>query len=327
MKKRIIIHLIVIFGILMSINFIFAKIEPDTDQDSLSDYEEQKTYMTDTDSRDTDNDGFYDDLEVYYGYSPLKGNAARLTQLTLDIPYINESPDNSWTGPWKNGCEEASILMIENFYLGKKEAGVKESMDYMMTLFKKQDEIWGSNADADTFRTDKLINDYTQYNSVIVENPTLQDIKKELQQKRPVISYHYGKDLQNPNIPFLSTGSYFHVFVIIGYDDTTNEFIAHDNGDIKTGEKHRYNYDILMNSLHDFDFATRTTTGPPRVIFTYPKLVKVIGDPRVYYIKGKTKKWIVDEESFNANGFNWDAINVVRKIWLDEFEEGTNVRI
>jgi peptidase C39-like protein len=311
----------------MSLNILFAKIDIDTDKDGLSDYEEENIYFTDPHLKDSDLDIYPDALEVYYGYSPAKDKGVKLNKLTLDIPYINESPDGSWTGPWKNGCEEASIAMIENYYLGEKDPTIKESMDYMMALFEKQNNIWNSNADADTHRTDILINDYTQYNSNIIENPTIEQIKKELQQKRPVISYHYGKDLQNPNIPFLSTGSYFHVIVIIGYNDITNEFITHDNGDIKTGEKHRYKYDVIMNSLHDFDFTTRTTTGPPRVIFTYPKLVKATGDPRVYYLKNNTKQWITNEQTFNANGWNWDAINIVQYEWLNEFERGSDISI
>ncbi|MBD3359763.1 MAG: hypothetical protein GF365_03615 [Candidatus Buchananbacteria bacterium] len=321
-----ILYLIILVGILMCTNLIDAKILPDYDNDGLADQEEEKVYNTDRNNPDTDQDGYPDSLEIFHGYSPVQNNAARLNKVTLNIPYINESPDGSWTGPWKNGCEEASIAMIENFYLGNETVAIKDSMDFMMTLFNKQDQIWGSNADADAYRTAKLIDDYTNYNAIIIDNPTIASIKKELNQKRPVISFHYGKELQNPNIPFLATGSYYHVIVLIGYDDTTGEFIAHDNGDIKTGEKHRYNYDVLMNSLNDFVFETRQANGTPRVIFTYPKLVKLTNSPHVYYLKDNDKQWIVNEQTFNAQGFDWAAINVVRQEWLDNFTEDADIK-
>jgi len=309
----------------LSSGFIYAKIMPDSDGDGLSDFEEGRTYQTNFHSPDTDLDSFSDATEIFYGYSPTMPNSAKLDKLQLSIPYIHESPDGSWTGPWKNGCEEASILMVEKFYMGQTYTNIKESMDFMMALFNIQDNIWGSNADADAYRTAKLINEHTRYNAVITDHPTIAQIKKELQQKRPVIALHYGKTLNNPNIPFLATGSYYHMTVIIGYDDTTQEFIVHDNGDTKTGSAHHYKYSVLMDSLHDFDFSTGRADGTPRVIFTYPKLVKLTSSPKVYFIQNHTKQWIINEQVFNAHGWDWEAINIVWPEWLNTITTGTNI--
>ncbi len=327
MFKRNFIFLFIALGILVSLSFCIAKIEIDTDNDGLSDYEEQNVYATAHNNQDTDEDSYPDATEVFYGYSPSENNGAKLTKITLDVPYINESPDGSWTGPWKNACEEASIAMIDNFYLGQKDVSVKKAMDFMSMLFAEENDIWGSNADADTFRTAKLVNDYTHYNATIKDNPTIEDIKTELQQKRPVIIPVYGKTLNNPNTPFLATGSYYHMFIIIGYDDETQEFIAHDTGDTKTGSDHRYKYETIMNSLHDFNFTNHQADGPARAIFTYPKLAKLIASPKVYYLKDNTKQWIVDENSFNTFGFNWDAINIVQPEWLENFKTGNDIKI
>ncbi len=319
--------IILILLIIASAGFVFAKIEKDTDADTLSDYEEQNVYTTEENNQDTDADTYPDATEIYYGYSPLEGNNAKLTTVQLDIPYINESPDGSWTGPWKNACEEASIAMIENFYLGKKDVTIKEAMNFMSVLFTKQNQIWGSNADADAARSTKLIDEYTNYNAVIKDNPTIEEIKTELQRKRPVIIPVYGKTLKNSNIPFLATGSYYHMMIIIGYDDETQEFITNDTGDIKTGANHRYKYGTIMDSLHDFNFAEHKANGPAKAIFTYPKLVKLISSPKVYYLKDNTKQWIVNENTFNAKGFDWDAINIVQPQWLVNFQTGNDIKI
>ena len=190
------------------------------------------------------------------------------SQVLLTVPYINEAPSNNWTGPWKNACEEASIAMVEMYYQGKTQVSIKEAEAYMQTLFDKQDQLYGTNHDADTARMLEIINTATSFKAIIKEKPTLEDIKKELLTSHPVITPLYGYDLKNPNIPFLRSGSYYHMLVVIGYDDKTNEFIVNDTGDIKQGASHRYDYELFLNSIHDFDFSTKKANGPARVIFT-----------------------------------------------------------
>lgn len=194
-----------------------------------------------------------------------------ITKVIMAVPYINEAPDGIFTGPWKNACEEANITMLEEYYSGKKSVTINEAKSFMIILFDAEDIIYSSNTNSDATRTAKLINDYTSYGATIKDNPTLQEIKNELQQKRPVISLHRGFDLKNKNIPFLATGSSYHMITIIGYDDVTKEFITNDSGDMIDGKNHRYDYDLFMKSLHDYNYSTRKADGPPRVIFTYPK--------------------------------------------------------
>jgi uncharacterized protein YvpB len=328
MKKYFLI-LIFILAVLISAGFVFAKIEIDSDKDGLSDREEQNVYNTNLNKADTDSDGYSDGEEINKGYSPLLGVEAKLTQVSLDVPYINEAPDDNWTGPWKNACEEASMAMVEKYYFGKSAVAVKEAKVFMTMLFTKQNNIWGSNADSDAKRTAQLINDYTIYNAKIIDNPTVEDIKKEIQQKRPVIALHYGFDLNNKDIPFvpLPRGTSYHMTVVVGYDDDTREFIVNDTGDRKDGKNHHYDYDLFVNSLHDFDFKVHKANGPARVIFTYPKFVKSSSSPKVYYLSNDTKQWIVDEATFNAKKWGWDAINLVDETWLDAFSIGIDMKI
>ncbi len=329
MKRQILIYIIFITGLALAAGFVFAKIEKDSDKDGLSDNEEQNIYGTNPINADTDNDSFKDGEEVNNGYSPKEGSKAKLTEVNLDVPYINEAPDNNWTGPWKNACEEASMAMVEKYYLGKSSVPVQEAKVFMSMLFAKQNTIWGSNADSDAKRTAQLINDYTMANAKIIDNPEIEDIKKELQQKRPVVSMHYGFDLKNKDIPFvpLPRGTSYHMMVIIGYDDETKEFIVNDTGDRKEGKNHRYDYELFMNSLHDFDFTVHKANGPARVIFTYPKLVKTTDSPKVYYIHDFMRQYVPNETIFKAKGWKWDAVNVVDNQWLSSFTPGKDVSI
>lgn len=197
--------------------------------------------------------------------------APKPTDVVLDVPYISETPEGIFSGPWKNACEEASIAMVEKYYLGEKTVSILEAKSFMEALFNIEDRIWGSNANSDTYRIAYLVNNYSSFRATIKDNPTLQDIKNELDQNHPVITPNYGFGLKNPNIPFAPSGSSYHTEVIIGYNDATREFIVNDSGDSRNGAGDRYDYDLFMNTIKDYDYATNKVIGPMRAVFTYPK--------------------------------------------------------
>ncbi len=192
--------------------------------------------------------------------------------LVLEVPYVNEAPLGVFSGPWKNACEEASISMVEAYYLGQKTVEKNEAEEFMRMLFEKEDILYGLNSNSDTVRTTEIINRYSSYGAFIKENPTIEEIKSEIDQGRPVLTPNYGFGLKNPNIPFLLSGSSYHMVVVIGYNDETREFITNDSGDAKTGAGYRYGYDLFMLAIRDYDYSTNTVSGPSRAIFTFPKL-------------------------------------------------------
>lgn len=190
------------------------------------------------------------------------------TQVSLEVPYVSEAPDGNWTGPWKNGCEEAAIVMVERFYKGQRTVGIADARAALLHLFNYQDRQWGSNANSDAVRTADIANELRLFQARVVTDPTLEGIKKELAAGRLIITLHRGFELGNKNIPFLATGSSYHTLVLIGYDDATQEFITHDDGDMKAGRGRRYTYSVVMNSLHDYNYASKLADGPARALFT-----------------------------------------------------------
>lgn len=191
-----------------------------------------------------------------------------ITKAQLPVPFVVEAPGGSFTGNWKNACEEASFTMVEYYYKGRDSVSVAEAETFMTMLFEKQDEKYGDNINSDATQAKYLIDNFTGFKAEIIRNPTIEQIKKELDADRPVISFHYGFDLKNKNIPFLRTGTSYHALVIIGYDDYRKEFIVNDDGDEKTGKAHRYKYDLFMNSLHEYSYITKKADGPATVLFT-----------------------------------------------------------
>jgi predicted secreted protein len=60
------------------------------------------------------------------------------------------------------------------------------------------------------------------------------------------------------------------MFVIVGFNDQTKEFIVNDNG-LEDGLDYTYSYAIIADALADFNQKTYKTDGPPTAIFTRPK--------------------------------------------------------
>lgn len=259
---------------------------------------------------------------------PLAALASASGTVDLSVPFTSEAPDGVMIGNWKNACEEASIVMIEQYYLGNTETNLakSEAKNLMTRYFNIENKIFGSNANADAAQIKKLMNEYSPYaTSTLVQNPTLNQIKSELSAGRPVIALVYGKGL-NPRIDFLAGGSYYHTFVIRGFDETTGEFIANDDGDLKLGLDLRYKYDTILGALHDYNYATHKTDGAPTVIFTKQRiLAKTVRSSRIYLISDNTSQYITAPSVFKNHGWKWSLVQTVTADWLNKFASGAAV--
>lgn len=187
---------------------------------------------------------------------------AAVTTVELPVPYVPQAIDGHWVAPWDESCEESSLLMVENYYAKSilvdpqtAKRRMQSMIDWEMVVFNKYDD---TNAD----ETLQLIRAHADFEAHIVQNPTIEAIKSELDAGRPVIAMvdmyqlYAEKDL----------GDSFHVLVINGYDEVKKEFIVRD----PAREKRAYGYDRLMKSLHDYDVITREASGIPTVLFTAP---------------------------------------------------------
>jgi hypothetical protein len=255
----------------------------------------------------------------------LSTNVITNEKVSLSVPFIIEIPDGTWTGYWKNACEEASMSMVNQYYRGVASVSRAASKNLMIPLFTYQNSIWGSNADSNATRTAKIINNNLDYTATIVDNPTIEQIKNELRAGRPVISFHYAKNLYNPSHRFRVDGSYFHVMVISGFDDATREFITEDPG-AENGLDYRYKYDTLMSTLGDFDYTTHKVDGPARVIFTTQYLLaKAEGGSRIYLVQNNIKQYICRPDLFVKHGWKWSKVRTVNKDWLSSLASGPTI--
>lgn len=223
----------------------------------------------------------------------------QISAKTLKVPFLPQSPYENWQQPWKDACEEASISMVDSFF--KNESASKQlAKSKILNIFAIKNKIFGYSLDENAEKIVKLINNYLPWSASILENPTILDIKKEIDNERPVIVPVYGKALKNPN--FRLGGPIYHVLVIAGYDDEKQEFITEEPG-TRRGLDFRYSYDTIMDANHDFLPNNKTKEGPKKIILTNPNLEDTESlDPdndglsKVDEIKHGTATWLADTD-------------------------------
>lgn len=252
-------------------------------------------------------------------------NTAQRVQ--LNVPFIWEIPDGVWTPPWSGACEEASVRMVDQFYLGDTRTMIPraEMKTLMAPLFSWQTATYGSNLDSDAARTAAMVQANLGYSVTIANNPTLEEIKQQLRDGHPVISLHYGYGLKNPKHRFRAGSSSYHMMVITGYDDAKQEFIINDP-ELRDGRNIRYRYSIIMDSLHNFNHTTKRADGAPVVLFTSSEeLVKTASRHRVYLVRNGKKQYITHPRAFATHSWGRRPVKVVDAAWLNALPNGPDI--
>lgn len=185
----------------------------------------------------------------------------------LTVPFTAQSPYGNWVQPWQDLCEEASIVMVDQFYQNKS-MDKKRAKELLLDIFQIKNNTYGKSLDESAQKMTDLINNFFFFEAYIVENPTIEQIKEQVDLGRPVIIPASGKDLHNPR--FRQGGPRYHVLVISGYDDAAQTFITQEPG-TSSGLDFRYPYGTIMDAIHDLTPGD-IRTGAKRVIFTSPTI-------------------------------------------------------
>ncbi|MDP2736735.1 MAG: C39 family peptidase [bacterium] len=185
--------------------------------------------------------------------------------INLKVPFTSQAPFSDWSMPFKEACEEASLLMVDYFYRGKTFTQ-QIAKDEILKMVAWLDEHYDGRVDLTAAETAAVAKDYLGYKKVeVIDNPTIEQIKAHLNQQRPVIVPAAGRDLGNPN--FTAPGPIYHMLVIKGY--TATKFITNDPG-TRNGADYVYTYQTLMDSIHDWNYGAEIRQGAKRVIVVYP---------------------------------------------------------
>ena len=184
----------------------------------------------------------------------------------IKTTFVPQSPEKIWDQPWQDSCEEAALLTVNYFYQNKNPdtntivSDLKKIFDY------ENKEAWSHDVNISQMAT--ISEKLWGYQSIVIDNPSIDDLKKYLSLDIPIIVPANGKTLFKENSHFKSGGPWYHNLVILGYDDTKSQFIVHDVG-TQFGAYFHYSYSLLIDSIHDFPASLKKeeiNTGTPRVL-------------------------------------------------------------
>ena len=171
------------------------------------------------------------------------------TKLDLAVPFVSQAPLRNWAMPYQEACEEASMLSVAKYFKG----GDIDNLSINTELLKliNWEEENGYKIDVDAAETVQILQNYFGLKSQLTEIVTVDIIKYELAQGHLIIIPTAGRMLKNPY--FTGAGPIYHMLVIRGYD--SNDFITNDVGTNTKGEKFKYKYQTIIDSIHDWNHS------------------------------------------------------------------------
>lgn len=171
-------------------------------------------------------------------------------EINLAVPFTVQAPHGNWEDPYGEFCEEASVLMAASYILGLTipnpdfaDQKLNEIKDFELQRF-------GYHLDTTAEETTIILKEFYKIDKVkVVYDPTKEDIKKALTEKKVVIIPAAGRMLGNPY--FTAPGPLYHMLVIKGYTKDGN-FITNDPG-TRRGADFIYSPNVIMNAIHDWN--------------------------------------------------------------------------
>ncbi len=188
--------------------------------------------------------------------------------INLGVPFTPQAPHGDWSLPYQEACEESSIYMVHAYYEGVQEGRIDANIAQkgIDKIVEFENSFFGFYEDTTAQQTSALIESFYGYEKVkLIHNPSVDDIKLELAEGRPVIVPAAGRQLGNPF--FTEPGPIYHMLVIRGYT-ADGKFITNDPG-TKRGEAFLYPFDVVMNAMHDWN-GGEVQSGKKVVIVIHP---------------------------------------------------------
>lgn len=171
-------------------------------------------------------------------------------EVNLNIPFTSQAPHKNWELPYKEFCEEASVLMAHHYLQGKDIVSPDYADAEMLKIKAFEEQRFGYYEDTTVEETAVILREYFQLNKIeVVPDPRVEDIKKALAEGKAVIVPAAGRLLPNPY--FRSPGPLYHMLVIKGYTKD-GKFITNDPG-TRRGADFLYEPEDLMRAIHDWN--------------------------------------------------------------------------
>ncbi len=178
----------------------------------------------------------------------------------LQVPFQPQAPFAKWDALHEEACEEMSLLLVHHFKNGTMPS--KEQVERELQALIGWEEENGFAQDVAVGELASIAHQYFGYQTRVMENPTVDDLRRELVQGKPILFPAAGRLLRNPF--FSGDGPPYHMILLVGYDE--RGFITHDVG-TKRGEQYWYSNAVILNALHDWTGVKEDIEqGPKRAL-------------------------------------------------------------
>jgi len=191
------------------------------------------------------------------------------SRFLLDMAFAQQAPFGNWDAVHEETCEEASMIMADKYF--KYQPLNEQIMEQELQKLLAWENDRGYKVDLTAQQTVDILKEYFGLTARFSSNVTVDQIKYELSQGKPIIVPAAGQALGNPN--FKAPGPIYHMLVIKGYNDT--QFITNDPGTRK-GNSYVYSYNALLNAIHDWNPDLAVPSMTPANMLKGAKVMVVV---------------------------------------------------
>lgn len=173
--------------------------------------------------------------------------------INLAVPFTSQAPDAVWDEIHEETCEEASELMVDAYFNGKKFT--PESADAaLLALNEWEEKNIGEYMNTNVEQVAEVLIKYFRFQNVSIRKIASQEeflntIVASLNDDKLIIMPAAGRLLGNPN--FTAPGPLYHMLVIKGY--TKNKDIITNDPGTRRGHNYVYTLETLYTALHDWN--------------------------------------------------------------------------
>ena len=200
--------------------------------------------------------------------TPAEEESALPASINLAVPFTSQAPNGNWDELYQEACEEASVYMVHAYFSGVDEGKIPaDTADAeLLKIVDFENELYGFYQDTTAEQAGMFAELMYGHTYQVLNNPSVEDIQRTLVQGHPVIVPAAGRLLGNPY--FTAPGPLYHMLVIRGYTQD-GQFIVNDPGTYR-GEAYLYDFDTIMNAMHDWNDGKQITDGKKVVLVLSP---------------------------------------------------------
>lgn len=184
-------------------------------------------------------------------------------EVNLKVPFTSQAPHQNWDQPYKEFCEESSVLMVQSYLENQPIVNADDADAKMLAIRDFEIKRFGYHEDTTAEETAIILKEFYNVDKVaIVKNPTIVDVKTALADGKALILPLAGRKIGNPY--YHQPGPLFHMLVVKGYTKK-GDLITNDPG-TRRGADFIYKADVLLNALSDWNHLTNDIAPEKKVM-------------------------------------------------------------